>query len=264
MNNRRATTRLTWIGHSTVLIETAGRRLMTDPVLGGGIGPVRRRAEQRRHEIGELDAVLISHLHHDHLDLGSLRSLNRDATVVLPAGGGRLVKRSFSHIVEVGYGDRVSIGDVHLQATPARHSGFRLPFGPRAQALGYVIDGDHRLYFAGDTDTFSGMQLIRPGLDVAILPIGGWGPTLRGGHMDPERAASALALLRPRYALAVHWGTLWPMGLRRVRKDRFEAPLRQFVEAASVAAPGVRVFVLEPGGSVDVSGPPAPSGVSAR
>jgi L-ascorbate metabolism protein UlaG (beta-lactamase superfamily) len=264
MNKPHPATRLTWIGHSTVLIETAGRRLITDPVLGSGLGPIRRRAEQIRHEIGPVDAVLISHLHHDHLDVGSLRSLNRDATIIVPAGAGRLVKRRFTSVVEVECGDRVAIGDVNVHATPARHSGSRLPFGPHARALGYVIDGDHRLYFAGDTDIFSGMELIVPGLDVAILPIGGWGPTLRGGHMDPARAASALTLLRPRYALAVHWGTLWPIGLRRFRKDRFEAPLRQFVDEASNQAPGVRVFRLDPGGRVNIDGSPARSGRSGR
>jgi L-ascorbate metabolism protein UlaG (beta-lactamase superfamily) len=247
-------TRLTWIGHSTVLIETGGRRLLTDPVLGRGIGPIRRRAEWVRHEVGALDGVLISHLHHDHLDVASLRSLNRDATVVVPAGGGRLLRGQFADVREVAEGDRVSIGGLGVAATPARHSGVRLPFGPRGPALGYVIDGEHRLYFAGDTDIFADMQRIGPGLDVAILPIGGWGPSLRGGHMDPARAAAALTLLRPRSVMAIHWGTLWPIGLSRLRRDLFEAPLRTFVDEAAAVAPDVRVAVLDPGDALELDG----------
>jgi len=247
-------TRLTWIGHSTVLIETGGRRLLTDPVLGHGIGPIRRRGNRVRHEVGVLDAVLISHLHHDHLDLGSLRSLNRDATVVVPAGAARLVRKEFIDVREVAHGDRVSIGGLRVEATPARHSGLRLPFGPRGPALGYVIDGDHRIYFAGDTAIFPAMELIGPGLDVAILPIGGWGPRLRGGHMDPVRAAEALTILRPRSVMAIHWGTLWPIGLGRVLRARFEAPLRNFAEVAAIVAPEVRVLLLDPGDGVTLGG----------
>jgi len=251
---RHAMTRLTWIGHSTVLIETGGRRLLTDPVLGRGIGPIRRRAEWVGHEIGALDAVLISHLHHDHLDIASLRTLNRDATLVVPAGGGRLLRREFAEVREVGEGDRVSIQGLTVSATPARHSGLRLPFGPRGPALGYVIEGEHRLYFAGDTDIFPAMQRIGPDLDLAILPIGGWGPSLRGGHMNPTSAAAALTLLRPRSVMAIHWGTLWPIGLSRLRRDLFEAPLRTFMAEAAAVAPEVRVAVLDPGDGLELDG----------
>jgi L-ascorbate metabolism protein UlaG (beta-lactamase superfamily) len=248
-------TRVQWIGHSTVLIETGGQRLLTDPVLGHGIGPVRRRAGSAPGELGHIDAVLISHLHHDHLDLGSLRRLDRDVTVVVPAGGGMLLRSAaFRDVREVDPGDRVDIGEVAIQATHASHSGRRLPFGPRAPALGYLIDGDRRIYFAGDTELFAGMATFAPGLDVAILPIGGWGPTLRGGHMDPARAAAALELLHPRYAVAVHWGTLWPVGLSRFRRHLFEEPARRFIDEARRIAPDVKVPVLDPGDDLVING----------
>ena len=86
------------------------------------------------------------------------------------------------------------------------------PFASMARAQTAAKGGD-TVYFAGDTDIFPGMADLASDLDLAILPIGGWGPTLRGGHMDPTTAASSLRLLRPRTAVAVHWGTLWPMGL---------------------------------------------------
>jgi L-ascorbate metabolism protein UlaG (beta-lactamase superfamily) len=241
-------TRVQWIGHSTVLLETGGRRLLTDPVLGGGIGPIRRRAGRVPGAVGRVEAVLISHLHHDHLDLGSLRLLDRDVAVVVPAGGGKLLRSTgFRDVREVDQGDRLVIGHVRVVATHARHAGRRLPFGPRAPALGYLIDGDHRIYFAGDTDLFAEMASFARGLDLAVLPIGGWGPTLRGGHMDPARAAAALALLRPRYAVAVHWGTLWPVGLSRFRRHLFEEPALRFIDEAQRIAPEVNVPLLDPG-----------------
>jgi len=89
-------------------------------------------------------------------------------------------------------------------------------------------------------------------MDLAILPVWGWGPTLRGGHMDPLRAAAALKLLAPRRAVAVHWGTLWPVGLGRVRRHRFEGPGERFIEAARQTAPDVVVPALLPGDTFEL------------
>jgi L-ascorbate metabolism protein UlaG (beta-lactamase superfamily) len=244
-------TRATWIGHSTVLLETGGRLLLTDPVLGHWLGPVYRRSGRLEAEIEDPDAVLITHLHHDHLDLRSLRQIGLETLVIVPAGGGRLLRSNgFMRVRELDVGERTTVDGVGVEAVPAKHDGRRPPFGPSAPALGYLIDGEHRTYFAGDTDIYRKMTLLAPGLDLAILPVGGWGPTLRGGHMDPARAAEALGLLRPRHAFAVHWGTLWPIGLARIRRDRFEEPARRFVAAAQRVAPDVSVALLDPGGEL--------------
>jgi len=241
-------TRATWLGHSTVLVETAGATILTDPVLGDGIGPVRRRVGPLAASLADPQGVVISHLHHDHFDMASLDRLPRDTVIVVPRRAGRLLRsRRFADVREVEAGELTEIGSVRVEAVPARHSGWRLPFGPFAAALGYVIHGEHRMYFAGDTDLFDGMAAFAPELDLAILPVGGWGPTLRGGHMDPARAAAALRLLRPEHAFAVHWGTLWPAGMSRVRRERFEEPGRRFVEAAHAATPEVHVHLLDPG-----------------
>ena len=109
------------------------------------------------------------------------------------------------------------------------------------------------MYFAGDTAVYPEMAGIAPGLDLALLPVGGWGPTLRGGHMDPIAAAEAVALLKPRIALAIHWGTLWPVGMMRIRRDRFEEPARRFQEEARRVAPLVSVPLLDPGDGLEVS-----------
>jgi L-ascorbate metabolism protein UlaG (beta-lactamase superfamily) len=230
------------------MIETGGRRLLTDPVLRDQLGFIRRRAGRVPADLAHPDAVLISHAHHDHLDLGSLRLLPRDVTIVVPVELGRLLgAEGFTDVREVSAGDRTNVGPVVVECVPARHSGTRLPFGPKAAAVGYVIDGDHRLYFAGDTDVFAEMTLLGPNLDLAILPVGGWGPTLRGGHMDPDRAAEALSLLKPRYAIAVHWGTFWPIGMSLVRRDRFVGPGSRFAEVAGEVAPHVAVVPLDLG-----------------
>jgi L-ascorbate metabolism protein UlaG (beta-lactamase superfamily) len=248
-------TRLRWFGHATVRLEVSGKRFLFDPLLAGGIGPVRRRGKSPDLDIGPVDAVVISHAHQDHLHLASLRQLDRKAIVVVPTGAGRLVRRiGFADVRELDVNGTTRVDDVTIRAVPASHDGRRMPFGPMAPALGYVLDGDERIYFAGDTDLFPGMADIATDLDLAILPIGGWGPTLRSGHLDPTTAAAALRLLKPRAAVAVHWGTLWPMGMGRVRRHRFEGPGERFIEAARHTAPDVIIPPLSPGDTFDLPG----------
>ena len=246
-------TRLRWFGHATVRLEMSERRFLFDPLLAGGIGPVRRRGKSPDLDIGPVDAVLISHAHQDHLHLASLRRLDPSAVVVVPRGAGRLVRAlGFTDVRELDVDESTTIGAVRIRAVAAAHDGRRMPFGPMAPALGYVLEGEDHVYFAGDTDLFPGMADIAPELDLAILPIGGWGPTLRSGHLDPMTAAAALRLLRPRAAIAVHWGTLWPVGLARVRRHRFEGPGERFIEAARQTAPDVVIPSLLPGDTFEL------------
>ena len=243
-------TRLTYLGHATVLIETGRLKILTDPILRQRVAGVLRSApiDLRSLEDG-LDAVVISHAHYDHLHESSLRLLERSTRVILPRGLGQIVKRlGFTDVEEVGVGDVLNIDQVAISVVKAEHSGQRPPLGPTAQALGYVIEGDQRVYFAGDTDIYEGMAAIATP-DVALLPIWGWGPRLGPGHMDPRRAAEAAALLRARVAVPIHWGSLYPMGMRRLMPDQ---PARQFATAAAELAPTTRVCVIEPGGSLDL------------
>jgi L-ascorbate metabolism protein UlaG (beta-lactamase superfamily) len=233
-----------------VLVATSGVRLLTDPLLRTRVAHLRRRAKVDPSALRGVDAVLVSHGHYDHLDLPSLERLGRSTPVIVPRGLGRLLRqRRFEHVVEIDVGERVTIGGVTVEATFADHEGERGPLGARSSALGYVIEGSHRVYFAGDTDLFEGMSELAGGLDLALVPIWGWGPTLGSGkHLDPERAAEAVARLEPRIAVPIHWGTYHPLhlGLLDVPEFLREPPV-QFARAAKAAAPSVEVRVLEPG-----------------
>lgn len=246
--------RLTFLGHSTVLIEVDDLRILTDPMLRDGLGPVRRQVDAVLPELFEdLDAIFISHGHHDHLDPPSLRRIPGRPTVIVPRGFGRIVGRlGLGPVEEVGPGDRLAIDRVHLTAVHAEHAGRRRPFGPTGPALGCVIEGSRSVYFPGDTDLFPGMADLAGRLDVALLPVWGWGPTIGEGHMNPSRAAAAAAILRPRLAVPIHWGTFYPAGLRRVVPRPFDEPGRAFAAAAAHLAPNVPVRILAPGEALDL------------
>jgi L-ascorbate metabolism protein UlaG (beta-lactamase superfamily) len=229
---------ITWLGHSTVLIEVAGTRVLTDPVLRKRVAHLVRRVDLPAMP-ERLDAVLLSHLHHDHADLPTLRRLPGVFEVFGPAGTAKLVPGAR----ELDPGDEVVLGRARLSATEADHDARRMPWSA-ADGLGFVLEG---VYFAGDTDLFDGMAEIGArGLEVALLPISGWGPRLPPGHLDPERAAEATRLLAPRIAIPIHWGTYLRAGMRR---GDLEAPARQFASAAARTAPSCEVVVLRPGES---------------
>ena len=251
--------RLVWIGHSTVLLDLDGARLLTDPVLRGRVSYLRRQApgvDPARY--AGVDAVLLSHLHLDHLDLPSLRMVGRETRLVVPRGGGRLLeRRGFRDVTEIEAREEIRVGSLTVRATHAEHPGARGPLGAKAPALGYVVAGSLRVYFAGDTGLFDGMAEIGgPLLDVALLPVGGWGPFAPlwerlpvsvPGHLDPRRAAEALRLLGPRVAVPIHWGTYAPLGLDRFMSASLGNPPRAFRRHAAELAPEVGVRVLGPG-----------------
>lgn len=231
----RRLARITWIGHSTVLIELDGVRLLTDPVLRPRVLHLRRVGTPAV-PVGQVDAVLISHWHYDHLDPKSLAALEHGVRVIAPARAAKRLRGA--DVTTVAAGEDVQVGDVTVAATPAEHA---------AGTVGYLVTGTARIYFAGDTDLFDGMQEFAP-LDLALLPIAGWGPRLPPGHLDAERAAQALELLRPRIAVPIHWGTYTRVGLTRDES----APAREFEAFAAERAPDVDVRVLSIGGTLDV------------
>jgi L-ascorbate metabolism protein UlaG (beta-lactamase superfamily) len=279
MTGRAATAadRIVFLGHATVLIEMDGVRLLTDPLLRDRIAHLRRQVPPVDLDVAAGPAgphtVLISHLHRDHLDLASLRLLGLDTPLLVPNGAGAwLRRRRFTNVTELSVGEAVNVGALEVTAVEARHDGRRRP-GPgalRAETLGYVVSGRRRVYFAGDTELFEGMSDLvprlghdttnrsrargfddasgpSPRLDVALLPVAGWGPTLGPGHMDPLDAARAASLLRPRLAIPVHWGTLLPIAVAERHRARLGDPPRVFAEHVASLDPDIEVRVLSPG-----------------
>ncbi len=228
--------------------------MLTDPVLRARLGHLRRQGPAPAAP-RDLDAVLISHLHYDHLDLPSLRGLEGRPRLVVPQGaGGFLRRRGHSNVTELAPGESVDVGAARITATPAVHDGRRRPVGgPVATPVGFQVETDGcRAYFAGDTDVFDGMADFAGDLDLALLPVWGWGTTLGSGHLDPGGAARVAAILKPRLAVPIHWGTLFPIGMSRRRPELLHDPPREFAAQVAALAPGVEVRIVEPGGSLEL------------
>ena len=245
--------RLVCVGHATALIEVGGARLLTDPLLRSRLAHLRRHGPPPAPEaMRDLDAVLISHLHHDHLDLPSLRLLPRGTPLVVPRGAAAMLhRRGFANVRELAAGESTDVAGVEVLAVDAVHDRHRLRIGLQADTLGYVAGG--AVYFAGDTDLFDGMADLA-GIEVALIPVWGWGPSLGHGHLDPEAAARAAALLRPRIAVPIHWGTFFPHLMHLWKSDRLTDPPHEFAAAVARLAPEVDVRVLPPGGSTRFGG----------
>lgn len=245
--------RLTFLGHSTVLIEVDELRILTDPMLAQWLGPIRRHHAPVPEELfSDIDAIFISHGHQDHLHVPSLRRVPGKPTLLVPRGLAPVVAKVGFPVVEIGVGEKLTIDRVELEVTYAEHSGKRPPLGPDAPALGAVIRGSKKVYFAGDTDVFEGMASFGD-LDVALLPVWGWGPRLGPGHMNPKRAAEAAGIIRPRLAVPIHWGTLYPLGAKQIAPGPLEEPGPAFVEACRWRAPDVDVRIIPVGGTLDLS-----------
>jgi L-ascorbate metabolism protein UlaG (beta-lactamase superfamily) len=158
-------------------------------------------------------------------------------------------------------GGYVRVGEIELEAVHADHDGRRYPHQRRSDALGFVIRGaGGSVYFAGDTGWFEEIGEVGD-VDVALLPVAGWGPRLGPGHLDPEEAARAAALISPRVAIPIHWGTYERLATRLTghRSD----PARRFCDQLGELAPGVAAELLAPGASLELPGTAATAAPSA-
>jgi L-ascorbate metabolism protein UlaG (beta-lactamase superfamily) len=250
---------VTWLGHATTRIALDGLVLLTDPVLGRWVGPLRRSGPLPEPSSYEgVDVVLISHAHHDHLDLPSLRRLASSVTVVAPAGLGPVVRRSgLTNVAEISVGETISFGAVSVTASPATHPGDRWRSAVSAEAMGYLISGSQSAYFAGDTGPDERLGLLRGAVDLALLPIGGWGLTLGPEHLDARQAAGVCALMAPRAALPIHFGTLAVPPTRALRPLWARQRPELFAATAKQLAPET-IALLTPAG-VELALPAPPS-----
>jgi L-ascorbate metabolism protein UlaG (beta-lactamase superfamily) len=254
---------ITWLGHAGIVIRHGPDVLAFDPVVRWRIAHLRRRSLVARASYAQASAVFVSHAHHDHLDLASLRRVRdaarADASWYAPRGAARVLERAgFAPVVRMTVDDEVAVGALRVRSVPAAHGGDR--GGPRrdeagAEAIGFVVERSDglRVWFAGDTDLDSSLARIGQ-VDVALVPVGGWWRTLGPGHMDAERAARALELVGARVAIPIHWGTYHPIGLWRAMRQVWHEPARALERLAPL---GVDVRVLDPGEAITIGRRPA-------
>ena len=230
--------------------------MLTDPILRRRVGPLKRAARTPNDEHwAEIDAVLLSHTHWDHLDYGSLSMVGRDTTLLVPRGlAGQARGKGFRDIVELDAEEEHTLGSVRVLATDAKHEGFGPPLGATKKSLGFMLEGSRRIYFAGDTAYFEEMAELETGIDLALMPVWGWGPTAHPSlHLDPTGAALATALIRPRFAVPIHWGALHPVGLRRLLPRTRIDPPHHYAELVRWYAADTKVRVLPVGASLTIS-----------
>jgi L-ascorbate metabolism protein UlaG (beta-lactamase superfamily) len=165
--------------------------------------------------------------------------------VLAPEGAARTLRGSGRAVHVLAPGDEHEVAGVRVRAVHAEHDGRRMPWDDASSAVGFVAGG---VYFAGDTEPYPDMAELAGTLDAALLPVSGWGPKIGPGHMDAREAAEALALVRPALAVPIHWGTY-----RRIGHHPRGDPAREFVAHAARLAPEVRIAVLQPGGSVEIT-----------
>ena len=249
---------LTWWGHATTTIEIAGVRILTDPVLTRRLGHLSRvRGATPDRSARDADVVLVSHLHSDHLHVPSIRRVSDRAHVIGPRGSRTVIGGAASLVREVEPGDAVERSQLTIRAVPAAHDGRRHNrSNVSGSALGFLVEyGRVRIWFAGDTALFDTMATFAP-VDLAVVPIGGWGPSLEPSqHMGPEHAAEAVRRTRARYAVPMHYSTFWPTGTRSVLRSSFE---RYFVEPAerfrtAVSATDAEAMIVPIGETVHLS-----------
>ena len=252
--------RITFVGHATTIVELSGTRILTDPLLRHRFCHLRRYSPFADVEVdpSTIDVVTLSHMHFDHMDYPSLRMIPSDVPIVTPVGGARYLRNKVDHdIVELRVGDSLRVGEVDIHATPAQHdSRCYWPLWFSQAVLSYMFMGSQTVYFVGDSALFDHMRELgqQYRIDTALLPIWGYGPYLRGDHMNPADAARALAMLLPRVAVPIHWGTYHPVGWWWKRMSYLWRPPHAFALEASRNAPETDVRILMPGDTTIVTG----------
>jgi L-ascorbate metabolism protein UlaG (beta-lactamase superfamily) len=260
--------RVTFVGHSTVLIQSGALNFLTDPIWSYRASPVRwagpkrhRAPGLRLEELPPLDAVLISHDHFDHLDAPTIRRLRirHRAQVFCPLGVAKLLRKlGYAHPVELDWWqNREVCPGVRIHCTPAQHFSGRSLFDyNRTLWCSWLIETRHgNIYFGGDTGFsphFSEIARRFPSPRVALLPIGAYRPEwfMRPMHMSPEEAFKAHRILRAQTSVAVHYGTF-----RLADDGESEAvdQLREIISQAANDAGGPPVFLaLEAGAGYEV------------
>ena len=259
--------RVTWLGHAGFLIQYRDSNLLTDPVLSNRASPLPFAGPKRFtppplsvDELPDIDQVLISHNHYDHLDASTVHALKRrfgdSIQWCVPMGLGRWFRRRNIHnLLEMGWWQSETSRNSEVFCVPAQHfSGRGVNDGNRTLWCGWVVDFDgFRLYFAGDTgygSCFADIGHVFDGIDLALLPIGAYAPRwfMSPVHVDPAGSVKIFQDVRARQAIAMHWGTFV------LTDEPLDEPPRELNKALAAAAIDQDKFkVLQHGETINLA-----------
>jgi len=258
---------ITWLGHSTLLVELDGLRVLIDPVWGERVSPFRFAGPKRFHapplafdDLPSIDAVVISHDHYDHLDYPTIVALkDRAKRFVVPLGVGAHLAYwgvDEAKITELDWWGSLDCGGVELIATPARHfSGRSVVMSDQDQTLwaGWIVKGPtHRIFYSGDTamhPTFSEIGERYGPFDATLMESGAYNALWADVHMGPEQAVKAHKMVKGKLLIPVHWGTF------DLAIHAWTEPVERLLVAAEAA--GVQAVVPQPGETVFPDAPRA-------
>ncbi len=231
---------MTWLGHSSVLLEIGGHRILTDPVFSKRASPFQWMGPARFHPapvtvsgLPAIDAVLISHDHYDHLDMGTVSDLLAlDVPFIVPLGVGAHLEAwgvPAARIVELEWWQETRIGETRIVCTPARHfSGRGMTDRNRTLWASWaVIAPEHRVWFSGDTGPFPQAAEIGERLgpfDLSMVEIGAYDPAWGTVHLGPDEALKMHDQVKSRVLFPVHWGTF------NLAPHRWDQPLVRLME----------------------------------
>ena len=261
---RSSDLQITWFGHSTILIELEGKRILTDPMWGENAAPARFLGVKRffpppisLDRLPDVDVVILSHDHYDHLDESTIRSLRDSVPLfIAPLGVGAHLEYwgiPADRIVELDWWDGFDLGGIELVCTPARHFSGR-SFFDRFQTLwaGWAILGSNRrVFFSGDSGMFPGFADIGERLgpfDLTMIDAGAYNAAWVDVHMGPEQAIAAHQMVRGHLLLPIHWGTF------KLAFHGWTEPVERLIVAAEQA--GVHLVVPRPGERFLPASPP--------
>jgi L-ascorbate metabolism protein UlaG (beta-lactamase superfamily) len=233
---------LTFIGHSTFLIQSAAGNILTDPIYSERAGPLNlvgprrvRQAAVQFDDLPDISVVLLSHNHYDHCDLRTLRRLAHrfDPIVVTALGNGALVRSAgIRRVEELDWWEHATLTPLSITMTPARHFSARTPFDRNRALWGgfMLVAGGARIYFAGDTGYGPFFREVRQRfgpIELALLPIGAYEPRwfMQPVHMNPADAVQAHLDLEPTESIGMHFGTF------QLTSEGVDDPLRALAEA---------------------------------
>ncbi|TDV53784.1 L-ascorbate metabolism protein UlaG (beta-lactamase superfamily) [Actinophytocola oryzae] len=260
--------RVSWLGHATVLVEVERKRFLFDPVWSDRVSPSTMVGPKRLHpvpwsvdDLPELDAVVISHDHYDHLDMMTVRRLfarQPSLTFVVPLGVGAHLERwrvPTANIVELDWDERTTVDHVEVVATAARHFSGRLrPGGNGTLWASWVIAGrDRKVFYTGDSGHFSGYERIgaeHGPFDVTLIQVGAYSPYWPDIHMTPEEGVATHRAVRGELLVPVHWGTF------NLAMHSWSEPVERLLKAGD----DIRIAVPKPGQALDVDDLREPEG----